>query len=236
MSEMNQENPMNNEKPEEVKEETEEVKAVETPETSEGAEEKNVDEIIDQTEKESLNELATLKEANNKANDEIIDEAQVEIKKIFADLKAWIRQNTDPDAIKANIENAKDQTIAVLNNARDKAIEVSNSPEFQQTLESGKDFLKGTGMLIGEGFKELKNAMCQNPTIKKVFDGADDQIEKLRENENLKDAVDHIQQATEKLNQAIFSGVNKFFKPKTQAQPPKEIEMKSEDEDLQNKE
>lgn len=229
MSEMNQENPMNNE-------DAKEVKSTETPNVPEESEEKNVDEIIDQTEKESLNELSTLKEANNKANDEIIDEAQVEIKKIFADLKVWIQQNTDPDAIKSNIENAQDQTIAVLNSARDKAIEVSNSPEFRQTLESGRDFLKGTGILIGEGFKELKNTMCQNPTIKKVFDGADDQIEKLRENENLKDAVDHIQRATEKLNQAIFSGVNKFFKPKTQAQPPKEIEMKSEDEDLQSKE
>ena len=84
--------------------------------------------------------------------------------------------------------------------------------------------------MIGEGFKELKGALCQNPSIKKVFDGADEQIEKLRANENLKDAVDHIQDATEKLNNAIFSGINKFFKPKQTPQAPKEIEMKSDED------
>lgn len=138
---------------------------------SENFDEKEVDEMIDETEKQSLNELATLKEADNEANEKIIDDAQADIRKIFADLKLWIRQNSDPEAIRANLENAKEQTIEVLSNARAKAIEVSESPEFRQTLEAGKDFLKGTGMLIGEGFKELKGALCQNPSIKKCSTG-----------------------------------------------------------------
>lgn len=230
MSEMNQEK-----KPNDNEEVNEEIEVRVTPAENEeqapkADDQQTIDEMIDETEKQSLNELATLKEANNEANEEVIDDAEVEIKKIFADLKAWLKQNSDPEAIKANIEKAKDQTIAVLNGAREKAIEVSNSPEFQQTLEAGKDFLKGTGTLIGEGFKELKDALCQNPSIKKVFDGADEQIEKLRANENLKDAVDHIQDATEKLNNAIFSGINKFFKPKQTPQAPKEIEMKSDED------
>lgn len=173
----------------------------------------NVNEILDDTEQKSLNELQTLKEENNEANTEVINEAEGEIKKIFSDLRKWISQNSDPETIKQNLENAKNQTLKVLDSARKKVIEVSDSEEFKKTVEAGKDFLKGTGSLIGEGFKDLKDALAKNPTMKKIFDNTDEQIDKLRSNENLKDAVDKVQEVSGKISEAIFNGINSFFKP-----------------------
>lgn len=173
----------------------------------------NVNEILDDTEQKSLNELQTLKEENNKANTEVINEAESEIKKIFSDLRNWISQNSDPEAIKQNLENAKNQTLKVLDAARKKVIEVSDSNEFKNTVEAGKDFLKGTGSLIGDGFKDLKDALAKNPTMKKIFDNTDEQIDKLRSNENLKDAVDKVQEVSGKISEAFFNGINSFFKP-----------------------
>ncbi|WP_304748511.1 hypothetical protein [Dubosiella newyorkensis] len=180
---------------------------------AENVEAGDIDQIITDTEEKSLYELTTLKEANNAENDKIINDAQAQIRKIFSDLRDWLKQNSEPETIKQNLENAKEQTMRVLENARNKVIEVSNSDEFKNTVEAGKDFLKGTGGLIAQGFKDLKDELEKNPTMKKIFDNTDEQIEKLRTNENLKGAVDKVHEVGTKIGDAIFDSINSFFKP-----------------------
>ena len=169
---------------------------------------------VDSLEEKSLSELSEMTEDDNKKNEKVIYDAQEEIKRIFTDLRRWIVRNSDPEAIKANLEKAKDDTIDVLNKTREKAIEVSESEQFKNTLEAGKDFLVGTGTLIMEGLNVCKESLMKNDIVKEFVDKADSKLDVLRENKNLQDAAAKTYEATEKLNKAIFDGVKNFFEKK----------------------
>lgn len=178
---------------------------------NEAAEKKSAEEKVDEMEKESLYELEVLKEANNEENEEMVNEAEKKIKEIFDDLRNWIRHNTEPEQLKANLEDAKEQTVKVLNDAKEKAIEFSNNEDFKQAVGGIKDFMTGTGNLIGEGFQYGKEQLMKNPAIKDVFDNIDTGINKIRENPDLAKAVDKAQSISEDITSSIFSGLKSFF-------------------------
>lgn len=178
---------------------------------NEEAEKKAAEEKVDELEKESLYELEVLKEANNEENEEMVNEAEKKIKEIFDDLRNWIKHNTEPEQLKANLEDAKEQTVKVLNDAKEKAIEFSNNEDFKQAVGGIKDFMTGTGNLIGEGFQYGKEQLMKNPAIKDVFDNIDTGINKIRENPDLAKAVDKAQSISEDITSSIFSGLKSFF-------------------------
>lgn len=169
---------------------------------------------VDSLEEKSLNELSEMTEENNEKNEKVIYDAQEEIKRIFTELRRWIVRNSEPEAIKENLEKAKEDTIEVLNKTREKAIEVSESEQFKKTLDAGKEFLVGTGALILEGLNVCKETLMKNDKVKDFVDKADSKLDVLRENKNLQDAAAKTYEATEKLNKAIFDGVKNFFEKK----------------------
>ena len=169
---------------------------------------------VDSLEEKSLIELSEMTEEDNIKNEKFIYDAQVEIKRIFTDLRRWIVRNSDPEAVKENLEKAKEDTIEVLNKTREKAIDVSESEQFKKTMEAGKEFLVGTGTLIVEGFNVCKEALMKNDMVKEFVDKADSKLDVLRDNKNLQDAATKTFEATEKLNKAIFDGVKNFFEKK----------------------
>lgn len=176
--------------------------------------ETNVEEVVDSLEEESLKELSTMKEDHNENNDKVIYDAQEEIRRIFIDFRRWIARNSDPAAVKENLNKLKEDAVDVLNTTRNKAIEVSESEQFKKTLEAGKDFFQETGNLIVEGFRAGKEVLMKNPVIKDMVDRADAKIDTLRENETLQNAATKAFEASEKLNTAIFNGVKNFFEKK----------------------
>lgn len=187
-----------------------EKKETEVPE--EVSEEKQ-DELkdVDQLEKETLNDLDTLREANNEANDDVIDDTKKQLEKIFAELRTWIQENSDPEVVKARLQKAADDCTRILNQAKATVTEVAQSEQFKNTMEAGKDFVVGTGTLIANGLKAGADQLMKNPAISKTVNQIDEKLDTIRDNENVKEAVNKTQEAVEKLNTAIFNGIRSFF-------------------------
>ena len=93
-------------------------------------------------------------------------------------------------------------------------MEISNSEQFKNTVSAGKDFLIGAGVLIGDGIKAGADALMKNDNIKNFVNTADEKLDVLRESEGLKNAVDSAEQITQKVGDAVFSGIRKFLDKK----------------------
>ena len=171
-------------------------------------------EVVQELENEAMDQLETLKEDNNKENEEVIQDAKEKIKAIFEDLQEWIKENTEPEKVKEGLNKAKEETVKVLKATKEKALEISNSDQFKNTVSAGKDFLIGAGVLIGDGIKAGADALMKNDNIKNFVNTADEKLDVLRESEGLKNAVDSAEQVTQKVGDAVFSGIRKFLDKK----------------------
>lgn len=197
-------------------------------------------EQVDEMEKESMYELQSLREANNEANDDAVNDAEQALKKIFEDMRRWIRENGDPEVVKERLEKGRQDIAKVLTETRDSVIALANSEQFKNTVEAGKEFVVGTGSMIADGVKYGADQLMKNPTINRVVTDVDSKLDSLRENENLKEVVNSAEDAMDKLNAAIFNGIRSFFsKPQTGSGPeetaaPAETEEPAvtEDKDL----
>ena len=58
-------------------------------------------------------ELQSLREANNEANDDAVNDAEQALKKIFDDMRRWIRENGDPEVVRERL--VLDRSSSVCN-------------------------------------------------------------------------------------------------------------------------
>ena len=179
--------------------------------------------VVEQLENESLNELETLREENNEENQKVVDDAKKKIEDIFADLKTWIKENSDP-------EKVKDDAVDILKTTKDKAVELSQSEQFKTTLTAGKDFLVGAGGMLADGLKAGADILMRNEQIKKVVDQADEKLDVLRESESLRNAVDTAEEVTGKVTEAVFGGIKKFFDKEANRSEPPAVKNDTEEE------
>ncbi len=185
-------------------------------------------EVVQELEDEAMNQLETLKEENNKENDEVIQDAKEKIKAIFEDLQTWIKENTEPEKVKEGLNKAKEDTLKVLKATKEKAIEISNSEQFKNTISAGKDFLLGAGTLIGDGLKAGADALMKNDNIRNFVNTADEKLDVLRESEGLKNAVDSAEQISLKVGDTVFNGIRKFLDKKDRTNSESKIEEDEE--------
>lgn len=217
-------------KAEETIEALDEKEEVAPEEKTQGNSVEDAEEAADKLEEESLYELQVLREANNEYNEELVDDAEKKIKDIFNEFRDWIRHNSEPEQVKKNLEDARNQAINVMNQTKDKVLEISNSEDFKKAVSGIKQFLDGTGGLIGEGFRYGKEQLCKNPYIKDAFDNFDNGVERLKENPNLAAAVNKAEEVTQDLSSKFFGGLKNFFTgtPK-EAPKPEETETPAEE-------
>ena len=185
-------------------------------------------EVVQELEDEALNQLETLKEQNNKENDEVIQDAKEKIKAIFEDLQTWIKENMEPEKVKEGLNKAKEDTLKVLKATKEKAIEISNSEQFKNTISAGKDFLLGAGTLIGDGLKAGADALMKNDNIRNFVNTADEKLDVLRVSEGLKNAVDSAEQISLKVGDTVFNGIRKFLDKKDRTNSESKIEEDEE--------
>lgn len=185
-------------------------------------------EVVQELEDEAMNQLETLKEENNKENDEVIQDAKEKIKAIFEDLQTWIKENTEPERVKEGLNKAKEDTLKVLKATKEKAIEISNSEQFKNTISAGKDFLLGAGTLIGDGLKAGADALMKNDNIRNFVNTADEKLDVLRVSEGLKNAVDSAEQISLKVGDTVFNGIRKFLDKKDRTNSESKIEEDEE--------
>lgn len=197
---------------EEVKEEeakTEEVKPAEA--KPEEVSDADKDEAVEQMKKASKDTLEGMREEGNEKSDEIVDEAEQKIDQMYDDFRAWLKTNTSPEKVKADVEKLKQDTASLIEKTREKVSEVANSPTFKETMKAGGDFIKGAGSMIGEGFQYGYDKLMGIPEVKKVAEKVDEGVDKLRQSKFLKDAVSGAEKGLSEFNQAVFKGLNDFF-------------------------
>ena len=158
--------------------------------------------VVENLEESSVKELNALREDNNSENQKVVDDAQKKLSDIFEDLRNVIQDNSDPEKIKENFNNSREKVLDILENTRKKAVEVSNSDNFKQTIDAGKDFLEGAGLLMS------------NDNIADFVNKANARLDVLRDSEGLKKGVDAAEELTNKVNQSVFGAIQKFFDKK----------------------
>lgn len=170
--------------------------------------------LVDELEEKSLEELEAFHEENNEENEKVVDEGKKQIKDIFADLRQVLKENSEPEKIKENINKAKENVVNTINTTRDKAVEVSNSDSFKQAIDGGKDLIEGTTGLIADGFKAAGDILMSNESIANLVGKADKHLDVVRDSEGLKKGLDAAEEITNKLNKAVFGNLQKFFEKK----------------------
>ena len=163
---------------------------------------------------EVIHKLTVLQTTDDASQEEVVDDAKKKIEEIFNDLQDWLKDNMDPEAVKAALEKARQDSKDVLNRTKDRLVEIGNSEQFQSTMEAGKEFIQGTGEMIIDGVKAGTDALMRNDTIKKIVDHADSKLDVLRESEGLKKTVEAAEEVTEKVNKAVFDGIKSFLNKK----------------------
>lgn len=177
---------------------------------------------IDEMEKASQKALDAMRENGNEQNEEVIDEASKKLETIFDDLRRWMQQNTNPERMKAEFKAVGESVSEVLEKTRQAVITVSESDQFKKTMESGKEFIIGTGAMIADGLQYGYSKLMEIPEFKKASDFVDRQIDSLRHSEVLKTFVDRSAEGISQFNNAIFDGLKSFFSPADDHKPEKE--------------
>lgn len=168
--------------------------------------------VIDEMEKASQKALDAMRENGNDKNEEVVDEAKDQLEELFAQFKTWLEQNTQPEQLKKEAKEVSDKVSALLEKTRQSVIEVSNNEQFKKTMESGREFLVGTGAMIADGLQFGYDKLKEIPQFKAATEFVDEHIEELRKSEKLKNIVDKSEEGFNHVSNAIFSGIKSFFK------------------------
>lgn len=170
----------------------------------------NTEDVVEELHEEALAELDTMAEDGNTENKKVLEDAREKIDGIFKDLQDKVK-NTDKEKIKEGYYSAKEDVINILNKTKDKAIEVSQSDSFKDTMAAGKDFVIGAGGLIGDAFKAGADTLMKNDDFKNFVEKTDEKLDTLRESQGLKNAVDKAEEITGKVSGTIFGKIKQFF-------------------------
>lgn len=186
---------------------------------------------IDEMEKASQKALDAMRESGNEKNEEVIDEASKKLENIFDDLRKWMQENTQPERVKAEFKAVGDSVSEILEKTRQGVISVSQSEQFKKTMESGKDFLVGTGAMIADGLQYGYSKLMEIPEFRKASEFVDKQVDNLRHSEALKTFVDRSAEGISQFNTAIFDGLKSFFSPENDQTRKEDLPDLPEDND-----
>lgn len=193
------------------------VKAEETEKAQQNAQDAR-SAAIDEMERASQKALDAMRETGNRKNDEVVEDAEKKLDDIFDQFRTWMKENTQPDRVKAELDKLAKDTAKVLNNTKEKVEEVASSEQFKSTMQSGKEFLVGTGAMISDGFKYGYDKLMEVPELKKAADKAEEGVEKLRHSAVLKNIVEGTEKGLNDFNSTIFNGLRSFFSDSSETQ------------------
>ncbi len=186
---------------------------------------------IDEMEKASQKALEAMREAGNEQNEEVVNEAEKKLEDIFTQLEDWLKTNTQPERIKAEMKTAANKVNDLLEKTRTSVINVAESEQFKKTMESGHEFLIGAGSMIADGLHYGYDKLMEVPEFKKAAQFVDNRVDDLRRNEALKTFVDRSEEGLSRLNESIFSGLKSFFDPQKKEDLPDLPEQENQTED-----
>lgn len=185
---------------------------------------------IDEMEKASQKALEAMRAQGGEKADKIVDEAEVKLDDAFENFRTYLQENVSPEKVKDELENFSKEVSKVLKASRDSIDKTVNSEQFQSTVSAGRDFVKGTGNMIGEGLKYGYDKAMEVPEIKAAAAKVDEGVDKIRQSEFLKDVVGGAEKSLNDFSNFIFSSLNSFFDNKEAAPEEKAASAETEED------
>ena len=136
------------------------------------------EDVVDQLHEGTLEGLESLSEEGNVENKKVLNDAKGKIDEIFKDLSRHV-SDQDKDKIKENVNNAKDEVFKLLDKTKEKVQEVSESDNFKETVQSGKDFVTGAGTMLSDLFKAGTDKLMENENIKNFVDKTNEKVDSI---------------------------------------------------------
>lgn len=165
---------------------------------------------LDEMEKASQKALDAMREAGEDS-EKIVNEAEEKLDDAFAEFRTYIKSSTNPERVKAEMDRFGNEVAKLLKGTKESVDKVVSSEQFKSTVNSGKDFVTGTGTMIGEGLKYGYDKAMEVPELKKVAEGVNQGVDKLRQSEVLKDVTNNVEKGINDFNNFIFNGLHSFF-------------------------
>lgn len=156
-------------------------------------------------------ELEELREKGNEENCRLIEDAKAKAKKLFVDSAKWLRENTERERLVENLSHFRSECIQLLGQTKDKAIEISQSEEFQNTLRSGKEFIVGSGHLLANGMRAGADKLMENEKISTLVNKVNDKVEVIKEDERVQDGAQRLRKGTMKIADRAYDGIKRML-------------------------
>ncbi|WP_075876332.1 hypothetical protein [Merdibacter massiliensis] len=156
-------------------------------------------------------QLTELEEKGNEESHRMIEEAREKLAKLIADSSKWLKENTERDKLLSNLTHLRDECMQLLGQTKEKAIALSKNEDFQATLQSGKDFIVGSGRLIASGMRAGADKLMENDKIATFVNKVNDKVEDLKEDERVQEGTQRLREGTMKIADRAYDGIKRFL-------------------------
>lgn len=156
-------------------------------------------------------ELEELRENGNEENRRLIEEAREKMSKMFSDTAKWLKENTEREKLSENLSRFRSECIQLLGQTKEKAIEISQNEDFQNTLRSGKEFIIGSGHLIASGVRAGADKLMENEKISLFVNRVNDRVEVIKEDERFQDGAQRLREGTMKVADRAYDGIKRIL-------------------------
>lgn len=156
-------------------------------------------------------QLTALEEENNEDNQRLIADAREKLEKLIRDALQWVKVNTEQEKLAENLTNLRKECVQLLTITKEKAIELSKNDDFRSTLQSGKEFIVGSGRLIASGVRSGADKLMEHEKFAAFVNKVNDKVEDIKEDERVQEGTQRLRAGTMKLADRAYGGLKRFL-------------------------
>ena len=160
----------------------------------------NLDEIIDEMEKESFEDLHNIDDQSESVND-----AKKQLNGLFDELRKKIK-SLDQKDIQRVMNSVSIQVENIISSARKTISNVSENEKVQDTIDIVSTYTDKVMNDISKVFEK--------PSVKNAINDATQKVDEVLKSDRVKNAIDQGEILTQKATESIFKGLRKIIKNK----------------------
>lgn len=185
-------------------------------------EDKNMKEAESMEEEAKYHIIHVDDDHDNEAKRKILDEFTAEVTTLFADFKAWLNDNSDPDKVAAYKEKVKLETALLIQKVKIAVAELNEN----EKVKSGKDSVKAASKHIGDKLSNGVQDVIQNENVQKVMNDVSAKVHQVKEDERVKETVKKVKRGTLHIASSAYDGLKKVLEE--HEEEPEIIEVKTD--------
>lgn len=161
-------------------------------------------------------------EHDNEEKRKILDEFTEEVTVLFADIKAWLKENHDPDKVAAYKEKVKLETALLIQKVKVAVAEVNENDK----VKSGKETVKAASKHIGNKISSGVQDVIQHENVQKVMNDVSTKVHQVKEDERVKETVKKVKRGTLHIASSAYDSLKKVLEE--HEEEPEVIEVKTD--------